>query len=252
MDHLRMQSENQFLRFLPAERRQEIHASWYVDATHTLDYSRIDRPQGTDHATQIVYTSPDVKTELIGMILARNPAVSGPPDLLNRCGAPPCDRGGASALERRAERALRPLAGVRGAWVAPLPDLTFLRVHDSKPGGEAAAYSLVHDRAHANVAFLFGEDQRLVPQDDTVAVVPGYTGSYPNFVFDVDVADVERFTRALIRVKNASDLETLVEHWGVRRTSPNFWSTIDWLHADYRRLEPTEFGLFDLNRYKNL
>jgi hypothetical protein len=186
------------------------------------------------------------------MILARNPAVSGPPDLLNRCGAPPCDRGGASALERRAERALRPLAGVRGAWVAPLPDLTFLRVHDSKPGGEAAAYSLVHDRAHANVAFLFGEDQRLVPQDDTVAVVPGYTGSYPNFVFDVDVADVERFTRALIRVKNASDLETLVEHWGVRRTSPNFWSTIDWLHADYRRLEPTEFGLFDLNRYKNL
>ena len=35
MDHLRMQSENLFLSFLPADKRESLRASWYVDATHT-------------------------------------------------------------------------------------------------------------------------------------------------------------------------------------------------------------------------
>ena len=47
MDHLRMQSENLFLTFLPADRRQAIRASWYVGATHSLDYDVADRLHGT-------------------------------------------------------------------------------------------------------------------------------------------------------------------------------------------------------------
>jgi hypothetical protein len=47
MDHLRMQSENLFLGFLPADRRAAIRASWYVGATHTLDYAFVDRLHGS-------------------------------------------------------------------------------------------------------------------------------------------------------------------------------------------------------------
>ena len=43
MDHLRMQSENLFLGFLPADRREEIRASWYVGATRQLDYAVVNR-----------------------------------------------------------------------------------------------------------------------------------------------------------------------------------------------------------------
>jgi hypothetical protein len=192
-----------------------------------------------------------VKAELLEMIVARTPAVSGPPDLLNRCGAPPCDRPGASTVERRAERALQRLTAVRGAWVAELPELAFLRVRSEGRGGGDAVYALVHNRAHTNVAFMFGEDKRLDPAADTLTVAHGYLGSYPNFLFDIGVGQVEAFARALADVRNASDFEALVERWGVRRTSPRLWQTVDWIHDDFRRREPTEFGLFDLDRYGN-
>jgi hypothetical protein len=29
------------------------------------------------------------------------------------------------------------------------------------------------------------------------------------------------------------------------------WTTVDWLHADDQRREPTQSGLFDLGRYEN-
>jgi hypothetical protein len=38
----------------------------------------------------------------------------------------------------------------------------------------------------------------------------------------------------------------------VRRTSPRFWPTLDWLHEELRRQNPTEAGILDINRYKNL
>ena len=251
MDHLRMQSENLFLTFLPADRRQSIRASWYVGATYTLDYEYADRLHGISHGTRIPFHSADPKAELLQMILGRTPAVAGPPDLLNRCAAPPCDRPGASDLERRAERALQPLTGVRGPWVAPLPEVAFLRVHAGQGKDGDAVYSLVHNRAHTNVAFRFGEQKRLVPADDTLTVARGYLGSYPNFVFDVDVEEIDAFTQALSAVHNAADFEVVASRWGVRRTSPRLWPTLDWLHDDFRRRQPTEFGLFDVDRYGN-
>jgi hypothetical protein len=251
MDHLRMQSENLLLAFLPPERRDELRASWYVDATHTYNYKFADRPRAVTHGTRIRFTSSDVKAELLEKIERRNAAVSGPPDTINCCAAPPCDRKGASPLARRAERALQPLTGVRGPWVAELPELSYLRVRSADGKGDEV-YSLIHDVAHTSVAFMFGEEKRLTPADDTLTVTSGYRGSYPNFLFDVAVDEIEEFTRGLRALRNAADLEKLAARWGVRRSSPRLWSVFDWLHDDFRRRDATEFGLFDLNRYKNL
>lgn len=250
MDHLRMQGENMFLTFLPADQRESMRASWYVGATSSLDYESYDRLHGLSHGTRIPFGPGDPMPQLLAKLLARSAAVAGPPDLLNRCAKPPCDRPGASALERRAERALQPLAGVRGAWVAQMPEIVFLRVRDGG-GGQDASYSLVHNRAHSNVAFMFDEASRLLPADDTMTIARGYFGSYPNFVFSVDVAQIEAFTAELAAVRDQIDFGALVENWGVRRTSPDMWATVDWLHADYQRREPTQFGLFDLGRYEN-
>jgi len=66
------------------------------------------------------------------------------------------------------------------------------------------------------------------------------------------VAEIESFAHALASVRDASGIETLAGRWGIRRTSPRLWSTLDWMHDDFRKREPTEFGLLDLNRYANL
>ncbi len=39
--------------------------------------------------------------------------------------------------------------------------------------------------------------------------------------------------------------------YGVRRTNPDFWRDADWFQREYRRLEPVQAGILDLNRYRN-
>jgi hypothetical protein len=96
MDHLRMQSESLFLTFLPADRREGIRASWYLGATRQMDYYLEDHLHGLNHGTQVKFSGKDVKAGFLQQLLACSPAVAGPPDLLNRCTAPPCERPGAS------------------------------------------------------------------------------------------------------------------------------------------------------------
>jgi hypothetical protein len=252
MDHLRMQSENLFLGFLPADQRKAIRASWYVGATKQLDYFLVNRMRALDHGTQVKYTSADPKAELIAQLLARSPAVAGPPDLLNRCAAPPCDRAGATPAERAAERELQRIASITGPWVHLLPEVSLLRVRVGESGAQDLVYSLVRNTAHTNVAFMFGEDKRLLPADDTLSVVRGHFGSYPNFFFEAKASELAAFVDELRGLASEADLERFATAHGIRRTDPRFWATSDWLREDLRRQSPTEAGLYDLGRYSNL
>jgi hypothetical protein len=252
MDHLRMQSENLLLSFLPADRREQLRASWYVGATKQLDYFLADRLHGQGRGTQISYHSQDPKAELLELVLSRSSEVSGPPDLLNRCASSPCERAGVGAFARGVERELRRLASVRGGFVSFLPEVTLLRVRSGSGRGEDLLYTLVHNRAHENVAFMFGEDKRLLPQDDTLTLVRGHFGSYPNFLFETHSASLAGFVDELLALRSEDDLERLASRSGLRRSDPRFWETVDWLHADFKRQHPTQAGLYDFGRYENL
>jgi hypothetical protein len=246
-----MQAENRFLSFLPANRREGVRASWYVGATRQLDYWLANRIVAPDRGTQVRFTEPDVVTELLAQILARAHAVAGPPDLLNRCAKPPCDRPGATPVERAVERELQRLAAVRGSGVALLPEVSLLRVRVDAQGSRDLVYAVVRNAAHANVAFLFGEDHRRLPADDTLSVLRGPFGSYPNFLFEIEATEAAAFVDALRAVADDAGFEALAGRYGVRRTDPRIWAAFDWLHAHARRADATEAGLLDLGRYGN-
>jgi len=250
MDFLRMQSETLYLGFLPPERRTQIRASWYVGATDDLTF-KVDHIRTLGHGTQIAFQTSDPHAEFIDLVLKYNAAVAGPPDRLNRCEGDACDRPGASSVERRANAALRPLVRNRGGFIIELPEVALLRVRSD--GSEPdAVYTLVHNRGHTNVAAMFLEGSRLEPATDTLTLVDRYTGSYPNFAFDVPVAQIEAFADALAAVENSVDFTGLVDRRGVRRSSARFWQTFDWFNEDLDRRDPVEAGILDLNRYKNL
>jgi len=63
--------------------------------------------------------------------------------------------------------------------------------------------------------------------------------------------ELEEFVDALTQISSEEDLEAIASRWGVRRTNPEFWSTMDWLASDFYRQQPTAAGLFDLGRYEN-
>jgi len=250
MDNLRMESEDVFLALLPEAMREELRASWYQGATDQLKYTRVNKLRSQGVESGIEYQTDDPVSELIGMVLARMSAVAGPPDLLNRCTGEPCDRPDATPLERRAERALRRLSAARGAFAQQLPEISLVRIRGG--GKDAAAYTLMHDREHTNVAAIFREEARRLPEEDRITVVRGILGSYPNFAFDLPVEDVDAFVDAILGGGTPEDLTTLVSTWGVRRSSPRFWFTMDWMHGELVRQSQREAGVLDLNRYENL
>jgi hypothetical protein len=171
---------------------------------------------------------------------------------MNRCEKAPCDRPGASSVERSVERELQRIASVRGGFVKLLPEVSFLRVRVGSTGGRDLVYSLVHNDAHSNVAFMFGEEEQRLPEEDTLSVLPGHFGSYPNFFFEIDAADARSFADEMLALRSDADLARFVDRHGIRRTSARYWETVDWLHADLRRRSPREAGLYDLARYQNL
>lgn len=124
-----------------------------------------------------------------------------------------------------------------------------MRIHDGK---QRWVYTLVHNRAHSNVAFMFGEDARLQPERDTLTLMRGTLGSYPNFSFDIPLQQLPDFVAALRATRDEAGLGAVAARWGVRRTSPHFWDIM----ADFRRYveetDPSQAGLFDINRYQNL
>ena len=82
-------------------------------------------------------------------------------------------------------------------------------------------------------------------------MVKGFVGSYPNIFFQLPAAELGEFVAAIGAMRDEGDYTRLVGRYGVRRTSPRFWELSDALYEYYLESEPTEAGLFDLNRYEN-
>lgn len=136
------------------------------------------------------------------------------------------------------------MARLRGGGIRHLPELSFLRV------GEAT-YSLVQNKGLLNVSFMLRESSRRVPSEDTLTIVPGFIGSYPNFFFDVDPGQLPDFVRRVLYLAGPSDALALVEKYGVRRTDARLWAYSDEFNRRYRERHPVTAGIFDLNRYEN-
>ena len=251
-DLIRNEGEYNFLRLLPQTERDKLRRAWYADSGKKKLFTTYAAPDDSV-PTRIVYKTGDPKTEFTKKLMAHMRKVTGPPDLINRCKSDVCWARAETPLMQQTHRALRPFAATPAAAlpvIKLLPELTVLRI--TAPNGERRVYSLVHNRAHSNVAFLMDEEERREPEKDTLTIVPGTLGGYPNFIFDVPLADIEAFAAKLAAVTDASQLETVVQTWGVRRTHPDFWNVFHDLTRYVEQTAPIEAGLFDLSRYENL
>ncbi len=112
-------------------------------------------------------------------------------------------------------------------------------------------YSLLRNKSHLNVSFIFGEEGRRVPEEDTTSLVDGIVGSYPNFIFKVNIGDFNLYATELRKVKSKQSMTRFVDKFGIRRTDERIWKTIDDIHA-YKWNFLNDAGLLDFSRYLNL
>ena len=75
---------------------------------------------------------------------------------------------------------------------------------------------------------------------------------YPSFIFNVKADDVPTFVSALEQGSDEVAFRKVVEHWGIRRTHPQFWQYFHDLSEHIREREPLQTGVLGMNRYENL
>ena len=146
-------------------------------------------------------------------------------------------------------QSLQDLASVRGASLSWLPEATVLRV--DAPPAAPRYFSLLRNTGHANVAHMLREKGELLPAENTLTVVPGFIGAYPNAIYRATPAQLPAFTRAVQGLGSEKDYRALADRFAIRRTSADFWAASDALIDAYAKWSPLEAGLFDYNRLEN-
>ncbi len=251
MDFLRMEAENNFLKFIPLNQRKAMHDSWYEGIDLKI-FNFFETPTfNTDKEPAIRYQTADYKSEFFQSLQQRLGRAGGKPDLINHCQKAQCNSSDSTPEQQQIDTMMRKLADLKGEEIAALPDLSFLRIKTADPAQDRV-YTLIRNQKLLNVSFIFGENLRREPEKDTLTVVPGFLGSYPNMFFGVQQAQLAGFIEHLKHSQTSTDADLFYGLYGIRRTNPEIWQYYDWFNKKYHDEQPENSGLFDMNRYENL
>ena len=255
-DLMRANGENNFLHFMPPQVRTAMRDSWYLGSDAEVKMSKLYEIVNEDMPVRIPYRGNDPKAEFVALVSARLESLAGPPDILNRCERKPCYSADATPDQKRIEASLqtltsRPAADEGMGYVDFMPDEAFLRV-STATGTGGHSYTLIRNKAHRNVAFMFDENDRRERDQDTLTIYPGLLGSYPNFMFHVPLDKIEAFTGGLHAVQSPEQFTALASEFGLMRTNPDIWTQFQWFVDYMRATRPLEAGVYDLSRYKKL
>jgi len=238
MDFLRMEGESNFLMLLPNAARDGVRDQWYRGVGDDVKQYLQGSKQFFAGETGIRYRTSDPLHELYG--------------LLGKHFAPVEDRrydlrttGLAPAIREQLTR----LDGLHGSALSNLPELTFLTV--TGLAGRPRQYTLIHNSARTNISTLLQEAKTRIPAEDTVTLVEGVLGAYPNTFHVVAAKDLSDYVDAVAAMKGEHDYARLMTRFGIRRTDPRFWPHGDAVLTAYRRSAPVEAGVLDFNRYEN-
>ena len=155
------------------------------------------------------------------------------------------DAGGGGQVQR----ALLRLGRAQGRAVNVLPEVAVLRIED--PAAKEPLYAtLFKNVGRENVAHI-SDKHVLLPDEDTLTVVPGIAATYANALYRVKVGDLDAFVAAIAGGDAARDYGAFATRFAVRRTDPTIWQFSDEMQAAYRRQQPLASGIIDLARLEN-
>ncbi|TDJ48265.1 MAG: peptidylprolyl isomerase [Gammaproteobacteria bacterium] len=236
MDFLRMEGEMAFLQLLPQEARNRERNFWYRDAEKEVtQYMTLPRFE-SESVPDIDYRTDNEKLELYGMLREHLKAVLP-------------DRYAMTAIRSTAAReSIARLNGLTGLPANLMPQATFIEI--AGPSGNYYV-TLIRNNAHLNITSIFGEKKFRKPDEDTLAVVPGFLGAYPNAFLLVNEIELDRFAARVTALRTEGDYTRLLDDYGIRRTNPNFWRQSDAFHSAAQEQLGFEFGLFDYGRFEN-
>ncbi|HEY6877454.1 MAG TPA: fatty acid cis/trans isomerase, partial [Polyangiales bacterium] len=189
MDFLRMEAESNFLNFLPSARRRPLVDAWYRDTSNEVKDHVYGKLARLDQETGLKFTTNRPELELYEQLSAKLDPVL---DKHHALGEEP---------EPGLREGLAPIALLSGYAASRMPETSFLELR--REHGAPRYFTILRDTGHTNVAHLFREDARLVPEEDQLTLLRGFVGAYPNALFSVDERELPEFVLALQHLDSA-------------------------------------------------
>ena len=239
MDFLRMEAEFNFLTLLPKELRLKIRDHWYRNATEEIKDYIYGRHLHFNQETGITFKTDDPKSELFTLLKLRLK------DVLNHSYDIP------SHVNRVTIDNLTYLSSLQGTALSWLPQVSFLSIIHEKTPDAISPFTIINNSAYSNITNLFGDDQNRLPDEDTLTIVNGFIGDYPNAFYTVSEERLGEFIQAIENLSSEEDYVNFMDQFGIRRTNQLFWQHSDKLHSEFKKLAPIEAALFDYNRLEN-
>ena len=250
MDRLRVEGETNFLNLLPQEERSEIFESWNLNAENEEEHFF------SEHESDIAYTKIDSKRELIERVVNTHllKSTNIQFDTLNYMYANERIPKIPKEYKQYSDyhQAFKSLTQVGLPFIQIInghqSNLAYIRITNT-PTKKDAIFSVVINRWHDNVSFMFNEENRLNPSQDELDFIAGFIGSYPNLFLVVDYNDLPDFFDMMHNYDGSQIYINKLLKYGVYRGDENFWKIYDWFQKRFLEDNPSEAGLFDLNRY---
>jgi hypothetical protein len=236
MDFLRMEGEANFIALLPKSSRQSVRDYWYRGAESRakeyIDGAATQFPLETG----IAFKTARPARELMLMARERLQPAIGRKAALAR------DKAGPAV-----EAAIGRLAGLEGRRVSFMPQLGWLVVDEN---GREHRFTVLHNRAHSNISYLLDEEKRRLPEEDTLTVLEGLVGAYPNAFYRVTAGDLPVFIGNVERLESADDYARLASRFGVAASDPDFWKVSDRMIDAFAGQSPIDAALPDYGRFE--
>jgi hypothetical protein len=238
MDLLRLEGEANFIALLPAEKRHEIHASWYENSPDDLEQFMGKNAEPFTQPSNINYKTDDVKNELLSILSTQVSDSYGKRYKIVD-----------THLSENSEAILDNINQLSGLGISHLPQIVMIKVRNND--GVDSVFTLLKNNAHTNISSIFLEDNNRRPEHDSLTLVKGVLGSYPAAFLSLHEAEIPLLYSKLASMKSEEDYILLLDAFAVRRSSEQFWIFSDELHEWYKADQLIEFGLLDYNRFEN-
>ena len=240
MDFLRMEGESNFLNLLPPETRHTLLKEWYQNASPELtdylegDINSFEQPSG------IVFETENPQQELYQMLFTHLSNVLPSGTTYDK-----------NILSEKQFSALASLDFLPAQQATLMPETTIIVIKDDEEPEKIDVFTALRNSAHYNVNSLFEEEENREPSKDTITLVHGLLGSYPDAFWFIKASDITGSIEQLKSIKNEKDYKALLDKVGMRRTNPEFWMFSDNLLRWSEEQYPIEGGLLDYNRLED-
>jgi hypothetical protein len=256
MDFLRIESELNFLLFMPRDQRVPLYRQWYRGTKYPEKLERLIADNARRHGAhdpQINYTTTNAKKEFFVQAYRYLGGARSAMDTINWCREFPgeCDKLKQDPETAEIEKAFRRLSETKGRVTDAFPNVTLVRVVVDGSLENDRVYTLVRNKSYLNTTALVPTESSRVRSEDTIDVVQGFVGAYPNFFLELRLHDMQAFVGEYVAMDSFERYDAMIGKYGIRRSNPRFWQSVDWFQAKYRQDDPIYAGVFDLNRYQN-